>query len=70
MIGLLLFFEFIAIFTGPLFSKLTNNVPVLSFLVLVFVAALLIPVHSRLQKWVIKKLAHKTKTLKDINAAY
>jgi hypothetical protein len=43
----------------PFIAKLTNHTPVLMLLILVGVAAALIPVHHKLEEWVKLKLAHK-----------
>jgi hypothetical protein len=59
LLGLLLLFEFISLFIHPHIADYTNHSPILMLLILVAIAALLVPAHHRLQKFVINKLAHK-----------
>ena len=61
LIGLLLFFEFIELYIHPFISELTHDIPVFMMLILVFLAALLVPIHTRLDHWLKEKLAHKSK---------
>ncbi len=59
MVGLLLVFEFISLLMEPVIAKWTNDTPLYSLLLLVIIAAVLIPTHHRLEHWVKEKLAHK-----------
>jgi tetratricopeptide (TPR) repeat protein len=59
LLGLLLLFEFISLFIHPYIAVYTNHSPILMLLILVAVAALLVPTHHKLQKFVTNKLAHK-----------
>lgn len=61
LLGLLLLFEFISLFIHPYIMKWTNNTPVFMLLILVAIAALLVPSHHKLQEWIKEKLAHKIK---------
>ena len=66
LLGLLLLFEFIALFIHPYIDKLTDHNPVYMLIILVGVAAILVPMHHKLEHWVKEKLAHgprKTCTL-------
>ncbi len=59
LISLLFLFEFVYLIIHPYIEKLTNHTPVFMLLILVAVAAVLIPFHHRLEKWIKTKLAHK-----------
>lgn len=56
IISLLLLFEYLTLFLHPFVVELTNHTPVLELLIFVTVAAFLIPLHHKLEAWVIKKL--------------
>ena len=56
LLGLLLVFEFIALFIHPYIDKWTGHHPVYMLIILVAVAACLVPVHHRLEHWVKEKL--------------
>jgi tetratricopeptide (TPR) repeat protein len=59
LLGLLLLFEFISLFLHPYIAKFTHHTPVYMLLILVAIAALLVPMHHQLQQWVTEKLAKK-----------
>jgi len=56
MLGLLLLFEFIALFIHPYVDKLTGHDPVYMLIILVGVAAILVPMHHKLEHWLREKL--------------
>jgi tetratricopeptide (TPR) repeat protein len=58
LLGLLLLFEFIALFIHPYIDKLTDHNPVYMLIILVGVAAILVPMHHKLEHWVKEKLGH------------
>ena len=60
LFGLLLFFEFITLFLHPHIEEWTGENPVFTLLMLVVIAASLLPIHHKLEHWVIEKLAHQT----------
>lgn len=64
VIVLLITFEFIDQVLHPVIAKITNDTPVLMLLILVFIAGLLIPLHTKLEKWTIKKLVEKNKKIR------
>lgn len=64
IIALLLVFEFIDLWTHPYLKDFTNDSPLLMLLILVGIAALLIPAHHRLEKWVVGKLTEKNKRIR------
>jgi len=59
ILGLLFLFEFIVLFTHPYIGHWTHESPVWMLLILVAVAAILIPLHHRSETWIKKKLASK-----------
>ncbi len=68
VIGLLLVFQFVSILISPYLAKLTNNSTVLMLLALVVIAALLVPIHNKLEKWIISKLVEKNKKIRLASA--
>lgn len=64
IIGLLLVFEFINLFIHPYLVKITNHSPLWMLLILVSIAALLVPLHHRLEKWITNKLVEKNKRIR------
>jgi hypothetical protein len=64
IIGLLVVFEFINLLIHPALERITNHSPVLMLLILVCIAALLIPLHHRLEKWVTHKFVEKNKRIR------
>ena len=68
IIGLLIVFEFINLLLHPFLEKLTGHSPVLMLLILVSIAALLVPLHHRVEKWATKILVEKNKKLRLANA--
>jgi len=59
VLGLLFLFEFIVLFAHPFIGHWTHESPVWMLLILVAVAAILIPIHHRSETWIKKKLASK-----------
>ncbi|HEY1871743.1 MAG TPA: hypothetical protein VGG71_11845, partial [Chitinophagaceae bacterium] len=68
ILALLLVFEFINIMAHSYLEALTNNSQVLILLLLVGIAALLIPLHHRLEKWTITKVVEKNKAVRLADA--
>ena len=64
IIGLLVVFEFINLLIHPALERMTHHSPVLMLLILVCIAALLIPLHHRLEKWVTHKMVEKNKRIR------
>ncbi|MGI8584494.1 MAG: tetratricopeptide repeat protein [Chitinophagaceae bacterium] len=64
IIGLLIVFEFINLLIHPYLSAITQHSPIWMLLVLVSLAALLIPVHHKVERWLIKKMVVKNKKLR------
>jgi len=59
VVALLIVFEFLNLLLSPIIGDLTNNTPIFMLLALVCVAALLAPLHQRIQKWAGKRLVEK-----------
>ncbi len=64
ILGLLIIFEFINLLIHPWLAHFTNESPVLMLLALVLIAALLIPLHHRLEHWIKEKMVEKNKAIR------
>lgn len=64
VIALLIVFEFFNLLLHPFLEDLTNHSPLLMLLGLVFIAALLIPLHHKLEKWATAKLVEKNRQIR------
>lgn len=64
VIALLIVFEFLNLLLHPFLEKITHHNPVLMLLSLVCIAALLVPLHHRLEKWAVRKLVEKNKRIR------
>jgi NADH:ubiquinone oxidoreductase subunit 3 (subunit A) len=64
VVGLLVVFEFLNLLLHPWLEKITNHTPVLMLIALVGIAALLVPLHHRLEKWAKKTLVEKNKQIR------
>lgn len=61
---LLLVFEFINLYFTPIISEATDYSPVWTLLIMVGIAALLVPMHHKTEKYVTKKIVAKNKEIK------
>jgi len=61
VVSLLMVFEFINLLIHPVLEKVTHHSPFLMLLSLVALAALLIPIHHKLEHWAVNKLIEKNK---------
>ena len=68
VMALLIVFEFLNLILHPLLEDITNHTPVIMLLALVCIAALLIPLHHKLEKWATNKLIKKNKEIRLANA--
>ena len=59
ILALLLVFEFITLLVHPYIEHLTDDAPAIMLLILVAIAAFLVPLHHKLEKWVKERLAHR-----------
>lgn len=68
VVALLIVFEFLNLLLHPFLEKVTNHSPLLMLLALVSIAAILVPLHHRLEKWSTNKLVEKNKMIRLANA--
>lgn len=68
VIALLLVFEFLNLLLHPFLERITHHSPILMLLGLVCIAALLVPLHHKLEKWATVKLVEKNKATRLANA--
>ena len=59
LISLLLLFEFISLLLSQFIGDVTHNNPILTLLILVLIAAILVPIHNKLQQWINTKLVRQ-----------
>ena len=64
ILSLLIVFEFLNLLLHPYLQKITDHQPVLMLAVMVIIAALLIPLHHRLQDWATHKMVEKNKKIR------
>lgn len=64
VIALLIVFEFLNLSLHPFLERVTNRSPVLMLLALVCLAALLVPLHHKVEKWATAKLVEKNKQIR------
>lgn len=58
ILSLLFLFEYLTLLLHPTVAALTHHTPVLEILIFVALAAILIPLHHKLEHWLIHKLLH------------
>ena len=68
ILGLLIVFEFINLLLHPFLGKITQHSPLYMLIILVAIAALLIPLHNRLERWVNHKMVEKNKRIRLASA--
>jgi hypothetical protein len=68
VLALLIVFEFLNLLLHPFLERVTNHTPVVMLLALVCIAAFLIPLHHRVEKWSTAKLVEKNKKIRLANA--
>ena len=64
VIALLIVFEFLNLLLHPFLERVTHHSPVLMLLALVCIAALLVPLHHKVEKWATAKLIEKNKQIR------
>ena len=62
VVALLIVFEFLNLLLHPVIGSITQHSPVFMLVALVCIAALMIPLHHRLEKWATKLLVEKNTT--------
>ena len=64
VVALLLVFEFLNLLLHPFLERVTHHSPVLMLLALVCIAALLVPLHHKVEHWATAKLVEKNKKIR------
>ena len=64
IITLLIVFEFINLIFHPFIEEVTHHNPLLMLLILVGIAALLLPLHHKLEHWATNKLIVKNRAMR------
>lgn len=64
VVTLLIVFEFLNLLLHPYLGKLTHHSPVLMLLIMVGVAAILVPIHHKLEHWITQKLVEKNNRIR------
>lgn len=64
VVALLIVFEFLNLLLHPFLERITHHSPVLMLLALVCIAALLVPLHHKVEKWATAKLVEKNKRIR------
>ena len=64
VLALLIVFEFLNLLLHPFLERVTHHSPVLMLLALVAIAALLVPLHHKVEKWATAKLVEKNKQIR------
>ncbi len=57
VLSLLLLFEYITLFIHPFVAEITHHSPFLEMVILVGIAALVVPAHHKIESWFVKRLA-------------
>ena len=63
ILSLLIFFEFLTLLLHPTVKELTHHTPVLEILIFVAIASIIIPLHHRVEHWLINKLVQNRERL-------
>ncbi len=64
VVALLIVFEFLNLLLHPFLERITHHNPILMLLALVCIAALLVPLHHKVEKWATAKLVEKNKKIR------
>ena len=64
VVTLLLVFEFINLLIHPFISDLTHHSPIWMFLIMVSIAAMLVPAHHKLEHWITNQLVEKNRRIR------
>jgi tetratricopeptide (TPR) repeat protein len=64
VLGLLSVFEFINLLIHPYLEQITGNSPIWMLLILIGVGALLVPLHHKSEKWLIRVMVEKNKKIR------
>ena len=63
VLSLLILFEFLTLLLHPTVKEITHHTPVLEMLIFVCIASILIPLHHRIEHWLVKKLVENRERL-------
>jgi tetratricopeptide (TPR) repeat protein len=63
-LGVLVSFDFINLILHPYLSDYANDSPILMLCGLVIISAILVPLHHKIEKWVIEKMVEKNKAIR------
>lgn len=69
VLSLLFFFEFLTLLIHHIISNTAHHLPVLELLLLVAIAAVLLPVHHKAEHWLVKKLTGRHEKYKAAREA-
>jgi tetratricopeptide (TPR) repeat protein len=64
VVSLLIVFEFLNLLLHPMLATFTHHSPVLMLLIMVCIAAMLVPLHHRVEHWTIHKLVEKNNKIR------
>ncbi len=64
VVALLVVFEFLNLLLHPFLERITHHSPALMLVALVCIAALIVPLHHKLEKWATHKMVEKNKTIR------
>ena len=64
VVALLIVFEFLNLLLHPFLERVTHHSPILMLFTLVCIAALLVPLHHKVEKWATAKLVEKNKQIR------
>ena len=68
VVALLIVFEFLNLLLHPFLERITHHSPILMLLALVAIAALLVPLHHKVEHWATAKLVEKNKKIRLASA--
>ena len=64
ILALLIVFEFLNLFLHPFLDRITKHQPILMLAAMVCIAALLIPLHHKLEHWITHKMVEKNNAIR------
>jgi tetratricopeptide (TPR) repeat protein len=64
VVALLIVFEFLNLLLHPFLERITHHSPVLMLLALVCIAAVLVPLHHKIEHWATRRLVEKNKAIR------
>jgi tetratricopeptide (TPR) repeat protein len=64
VVSLLLVFEFVNLLIHPYLGEITHHSPALMLLIMVCIAALLVPLHHKIEHWITHKLVEKNNRIR------